>query len=104
MRARFSTMAFIVLDLSLEAVRRLRPLVERLRLRDRDLADQIPRAAGSVVLNIGEGNERVGRDRTDHFRVAIRGRGHIEVRTPLCATNSQNRRCAATFLAQHEHP
>jgi four helix bundle protein len=47
---------FQVHELSLEAIRELRPLVERIRSFERDLADQLVRAASSVVLNIAEGN------------------------------------------------
>jgi four helix bundle protein len=48
-------MAFIVADLSIELIEKLRPLVPRIRARDKSLADQIQRAASSVALNIGEG-------------------------------------------------
>jgi len=45
----------IVLERAIEAVTLLRPVVERIRQRDRSLADQIRRAASSIVLNVGEG-------------------------------------------------
>jgi hypothetical protein len=47
-------MSFIVADLSIELIEKLRPLVPRIRARDKSLADQIQRAASSVALNIGE--------------------------------------------------
>jgi len=47
-------MALIVADLSIELIEKLRPLVARIKARDRSLADQIQRAASSVALNIGE--------------------------------------------------
>jgi len=40
----------------LEAIEALRPLVARVRRRDRSLADQLVRAATSVALNIAEGD------------------------------------------------
>jgi four helix bundle protein len=39
---------------ALQAVERLRPLVEQIKGHDKSLADQIRRAASSVVLNLGE--------------------------------------------------
>lgn len=47
-------MALIVADLSIELIEKLRPLVSRIKARDKSLADQIQRAAPSVALNIGE--------------------------------------------------
>ena len=40
----------------MQLIEALRPLVPRIRARDRALADQLTRAASSVALNIGEGN------------------------------------------------
>ena len=47
-------MALRVGLLSLEMVAAVRPLVGRIRRRDRSLADQLVRAASSVALNISE--------------------------------------------------
>ena len=47
-------MGLIVADLSIELIERLRPLVPRIKARDKNLADQIQRAASSVALNLGE--------------------------------------------------
>ena len=49
-------MAFQVEEYSYELVELLRPLVERVRRRDRSLADQVTRAASSIALNIAEAN------------------------------------------------
>jgi four helix bundle protein len=47
-----------------------RPIVEAVRRRDADLADQIYRAVKSLVLNAAEGGRRGGKDRGYHFRIA----------------------------------
>jgi four helix bundle protein len=49
-------MVFQVEQVALELIAVLRPLRERIKASDRALADQLSRAATSVVLNIGEGN------------------------------------------------
>jgi len=47
-------MAFQVLEMSIELVRELTPLMARIRQRDKSLADQLTRAANSIALNLGE--------------------------------------------------
>ena len=61
---------FVALEVSLELVAALAPLVRALRSSDPDLARQIRRAGASVPLNISEANSRRGRDRAHLFRVA----------------------------------
>jgi four helix bundle protein len=72
---------FQALEVSLELVRSLRRPVERLRVRDRDLSDQIRRAASGISLNLAEGRRRAGGDRAHHWRIAA-GSAE-EVRTAL---------------------
>jgi four helix bundle protein len=49
-------MAFQVEEAAVGLIELLRPLVARIKARDRALADQLARAASSVALNIGESN------------------------------------------------
>jgi four helix bundle protein len=48
-------MSLQVQDLALEAIASLRPLMPLIKRSDRSLADQLARAASSVVLNLAEG-------------------------------------------------
>lgn len=68
-------------DLATHAIERLRPLVERIARRDRGLADQVRRAATSVVLNLAEGAYNAGGHRRARFESA-RGSAN-EVRAAL---------------------
>jgi four helix bundle protein len=61
---------FHVYEVAKELARAVRPLMERIERRDRGLADQVRRAAQSVMLNVREANRRVGRDRPHGFRIA----------------------------------
>ncbi len=61
---------FHVHGAALGLVAALRPALEELMKSDRSLADQLRRAASSVVLNIAEGNQRTGKDRLHFFRIA----------------------------------
>ncbi|MES1185945.1 MAG: four helix bundle protein [Myxococcales bacterium] len=49
-------MVFEVEEAAIQLIEVLRPLVLRIKARDRGLADQLMRAASSVALNIGESN------------------------------------------------
>ena len=72
---------FHVLDLSLVAIKMLRPVVTRIRQHDRDLGEQLRSALSSVALNIGEGNRSQGGHRIARFSTAAGSNG--EVRTAL---------------------
>ncbi len=63
-------MTFEVLEVAVELVSALRAPLAAIAAKDADLAKQLRRAASSVPLNIGEGNQRCGGDRVHHFRVA----------------------------------
>ena len=61
---------FIAYNVGLDLVRSLRPIVEQLRSHSSNLADQVERAGTSLVLNLGEGNRRSGKDRRRFFVIA----------------------------------
>ena len=61
---------FEALSVAREFIVAVRPLVAQIELRDRNLADQLRRAATSAALNTAEGNRRDGRDRAARFRIA----------------------------------
>ena len=63
-------MSFVTRDVALAVIREVREPLARVERRDRALADQVRRAATSILLNIEEGNQRKGRDRQHLFRVA----------------------------------
>jgi four helix bundle protein len=48
----------IAYQVALELVQELRPIVAALKTQDSNLADQLQRAASSVVLNLSEGQRR----------------------------------------------
>ncbi len=61
---------FVAYTVALDLVRALRPIVEQLRSHSSELSDQVERAGTSIVLNIGEGNRRAGKDRRRFFTYA----------------------------------
>ena len=66
---------------SLEIARELPPLIAKVQRRDRKLADQLRRAAQSVVLNIAEG--RGNKDGNAQMRFATACGSAKEVRAAL---------------------
>ncbi|RLB47408.1 MAG: hypothetical protein DRJ42_25475 [Deltaproteobacteria bacterium] len=58
-------------QLSLSAVRLVRPLIERIEVRDRDLGRQLRRCLSSVPLNVAEGSRSAGRNRQARYANAM---------------------------------
>ena len=58
---------FDAYQVSLDLVRALRAVVGRVERRDRSLGSQIRRAANSVVLNLAEGNHKLGKGKRKFF-------------------------------------
>jgi len=72
---------FQVLDVAIQAVEMLRPVVARIRQCDRDLGEQSRRALSSVALNIGEATRSDGGNRIARFSTAAGS--NAEVRAAL---------------------
>lgn len=66
---------FQVLDVAIQAIEVLRPVVARVRRHDHDLGDQLRDALNSVVLNIAEGNRSQGGLRVARFYTAAGSNG-----------------------------
>ena len=67
----------VAYDVALDLVRALRPVVVQLRRHSADVADQVERAASSIVLNIAEGYRWHGRDPRRFFRMAYGSAGEL---------------------------
>ena len=63
-------MAFDAYDRSLDLIRTLAPLANRLATYDATLTKQLRDAASSITQNLAEGSGRRGKDRKAHFRYA----------------------------------
>jgi len=61
---------FIAFEVSLELIGALAPLVPIVERNDRELGDQIRRAANSVSLNLGEGQRSAKGNRQKHYAIA----------------------------------
>lgn len=61
---------FIALEVSIEVVQLLQPVIARLRRRNRKLAAQLDESSTSAPLNLAEGCKRAGGDQLHHYRVA----------------------------------
>ena len=61
---------FEALEVAKLVIAALRSLVAKIRAQDSGLADQLKDAGTSMVLNLGEGSRRQGRDRLQHYRIA----------------------------------
>jgi four helix bundle protein len=64
---------------SLEAIVALRPLLTRIQRMDRDLHDQIRRAANSMSLNIGEAVGSLGGNTRARFHTALGSAREVRV-------------------------
>jgi four helix bundle protein len=61
---------FIAYEVSIQLVDSLRMLVPVIERSDRDLADQMRRAASSVVLNLAEGQRSTKGNKHKHYSIA----------------------------------
>ena len=61
---------FIAYEVSVELIQSLRDLLPIIKRQDRDLADQIHRAATSVALNLSEGARMTTGNARRHFEIA----------------------------------
>jgi four helix bundle protein len=62
---------------ALDLIRALRPVVAQLRKHSPEAADQVERAASSIVHNLAEGSRRNGRDPRRFFDMAHGSAGEI---------------------------
>jgi four helix bundle protein len=67
----------VAYTVALDLIRALRPVVAQLRKYSADTADQVERAASSIVHNLAEGDRRHGRDPKRFFDMAHGSAGEI---------------------------
>jgi four helix bundle protein len=70
MQAKPPLPTFQVLDIAIQAIKVLAPVVAQIRRHDRDLAEQLRTALSSVALNAAEGNHSQGGHRIARFSTA----------------------------------
>jgi four helix bundle protein len=68
---------FVAYDVALDLVRALRPVVAQLQKYSTEAADQVERAASSIVLSLAEGGRRHGRDPRRFWDIAHGSAGKI---------------------------
>lgn len=73
----------VAYEVSKKLIPVLAPIAAKIERSDRDLADQLRRAATSVVLNLGEGARSMKGNKPKHFAIAHGSAG--EVRAALDA-------------------
>src|SRR5215475_122645 len=67
----------IAYQVALDLVRAIRPVVAQLRSYSPEAAEQVERAASSIVLNLAEGDRRGGRDPRRFWDIAHGSAGEI---------------------------
>jgi four helix bundle protein len=70
-------MSFEVHDVAKQLIEALREPLTQIARHDAELAKQLRRAGPSVLLNIGEGARRSGKDRLHHYRIAAGSAGEV---------------------------
>jgi four helix bundle protein len=60
----------VAYEIAVELVNELRPIVEVISQHDRNLADQMKRAATSVLLNLAEGQRRAAGNKRRAYEIA----------------------------------
>ena len=77
---------FVALRVAMDAMALVRPIAEAVRKRDRELEDQLRRAAHSVVLNLGEGGRSTAGNRRQRFETADGSLSELRVSLSLAAS------------------
>ena len=72
-------MRFEALELALRIIAQLRKILRAIRRHDGKLANQIRDAGSSVVLNLGEGSRRRGRDRSHLYSISAGSAEEVRV-------------------------
>ena len=77
---------FITYDVSLELIRSLRDVVPAIKKYDKDLADQLARAASSVTLNLGEGSRSTAGNQRARFESAHGSANEVKAALQVAAS------------------
>ncbi len=76
-------MALIVYDLALQMLEHIKPIIDKVRRHDRNLADHMQRSAQQSFLNIAEARSAYGRNEIAKFTNALcearEARGAVQV-------------------------
>jgi four helix bundle protein len=87
---------FIACEVSVQLVESLRDVVPLVERSDRDLADQLRRAASSVVLNLAEGQRSAKGNRHKHHALAHGSANEVKAALELA--------CAWGWIGQVDAP
>ena len=84
---------FIAYEVSLEVIKSLRPVVPLIERHDRDLADQLKRAASSVSLNLAEGQRLTKGNKPKHYAIAHGSANEVRAALQTALAWGLARRC-----------